>query len=64
MNVLKILVFKHIEANIDSIKDENDLFSILSNIFDSQFPIEYTIFMKKVFYLIVFYVYTEGGDIQ
>ena len=63
LNVLKISIFEYIEGNIDKIKNENDLFNILNNVFDSEFPIEYTKYMKKVFYLMVFYLYTEGGDI-
>lgn len=63
LNVLKISIFEYIEGNIDKIQNENHLFNILNNVFDSEFPIEYTKYMKKVFYLMVFYLYTEGGDI-
>ena len=63
LNVLKASVFKYIEGNIDKIKNEDELFCVLSPIFDGEFPMEYTQIMKNVFYLLVFYIYIEGGDI-
>lgn len=63
LNELKVSIFKFIEENIDKIQNVDELFRMLSPIFDCKFPIEYTEIMKKVFYLIVFYIYTEGGDI-
>lgn len=63
LNVLKKSVFKYIEGNIDNIKTEDKLFNILSQRFDDEFSEEYTQIMKKVFYLLVFYIYTEGGNI-
>ena len=52
-------VFDH----LDKIKNEDELFCFLSPIFDGEFPMEYTKIMKNVFYLLVFYMYIEGGDI-
>ncbi len=63
LNVLKVSIFKYIEGNIDKIKNEDELFHMLSQIFDGEFPMEYTQIMKNVFYLLVFYIYIEGGDI-
>ena len=63
LNVLKASVFEYIEGNIDKIKNEDELFCVLSPIFDGEFPMEYTQIMKNVFYLLVFYIYIEGGDI-
>lgn len=63
LNVLKASVFEYIKGNIDKIKSEGELFCVLSPIFDGKFPMEYTQIMKNVFYLLVFYIYTDGGDI-
>lgn len=63
INELKDDVFKYIEENINEIKNENDVLNILSIAFDDDFPIEYTKVMKNIFYLLIFYIYVEGGEI-
>lgn len=60
---LRSLIFKFIDDNSNSIQDENTALQLLSNSFDIKFPIEYDEAMKKIFYLLVYYIYVGGGDV-
>ncbi|QGM80379.1 DUF4297 domain-containing protein [Otariodibacter oris] len=63
LNELQLLIFKYIKEKEDNIENEIILLEMLSSVFDKKFPVEYTEIMKKVFYLLIFYIYAEGGSI-
>ena len=60
---LKKSIFIYVEEHINMIKNEDEVLRLLSNFFDNEFSLEFTKIMKNILYLIVFYIYTEGGDI-
>lgn len=62
LNVLRASIFEFIESNEDRLTNEEAVIEALSPVFDKEFPVEYSKIMKKVFYLIVFYIYVEGGE--
>ena len=63
LNVLRSSIFEFIESNEDRLANEEAVISVLSPVFDKEFPVEFSTIMKKVFYLIVFYIYVEGGEV-
>lgn len=63
LNILMVSVFEYVKSHEDQIIDEDSLLSILKPIFDSEFPMEYTQTSKNVFYLRIYYIYVEGGEI-
>lgn len=62
LNVLRASIFEFIESNEDRLTNEEAVIEALSPVFDKEFPVEYSKIMKKVFYLIIFYIYVEGGE--
>lgn len=61
---LKRRIFKFIINNEKIIKDEDDYLNLVSKKFDDEFDIEFTNAMKTVQYLIVYYIYVGGGELD
>lgn len=63
LNLLKVAIFEFIESNEDRLVNYESVIEVLSPVFDEKFPVEYSKAMKNVFYLIVFNIYVEGGEV-
>lgn len=63
LNLLKVAIFEFIESNEDRLDNEESVIEVLSPVFDEEFTAEYSKAMKNVFYLIVFNIYLEGGEV-
>ena len=61
---LKRKIFKFIINNEKIIKDEDDYLNLVRKEFDDEFDIEFTSEMKIVQYLIVYYIYVGGGELD
>ena len=61
---LKLQIFNYISENEDFFLDQEDYLNKISKVYNDKFNIEITNEMKEVQYLIVYYIYATGGNIE
>lgn len=63
LNVLKKNIYNYIIENEEFLLNEDSYLDLVSKKFDREFDFEFTDEMKKVQYLIIYYIYASGGEL-
>lgn len=63
LNMIKIKIFNYIKEHEDSLDNIDDYLENVSKLFDENFGIEFTVEMKIVQYLLIYFIYASGGEV-
>lgn len=63
LNMIKIKIFNYIKEHEDSLDNIDDYLGNVSKLFDENFGIEFTVEMKIVQYLLIYFIYASGGEV-
>ena len=63
LNMIKIKIFNYIKEHEDSLDNIDDYLGNVSKLFDEKFGIEFTVEMKIVQYLLIYFIYASGGEV-
>lgn len=63
LKLLKIQIYKYIEKHEDELDDLNEYLKKMRKVFDNEFDSEFTREMKDVIYILVYKIYSSGGDV-
>ena len=63
LNMIKIKIFNYIKEHEDSLDNIDDYLGNVSKLFDENFEIEFTVEMKIVQYLLIYFIYASGGEV-
>ena len=63
LKLLKIQIYKYIEEHEDELDDLDEYLKKARKVFDDEFDREFTREMKDVVYILVYKIYSSGGDV-
>lgn len=63
LETLKGKIFKYISENEEKFNDEESYLNSVSKLFDCNFGLEFSEEMKRVQYLLCYYIYASGGEL-
>ena len=63
LKLLKIQIYKYIEEHEDELDDLNEYLKKVRKVFDNEFDKEFSREMKDVIYILVYKIYSSGGDV-